>query len=168
MFTGDRSGEYVYAALHEAGFASQAEAEHAEDGLTLLDCVITAPVHCAPPDNRPTRAEFDNCQPWLEQTFDVLDRLRLVVALGKVGHDCVLRLYKRRGAVRALADHRFAHGRLHAFGDAAAAPPMLDTYHPSQQNTFTGRLTLAMLVDIFERARELIDPTPGRAANRRA
>ena len=123
-----------------------------DDGLELTDLLITAALHCAPPANKPTRAELANCHEHLEATFDALDELRGVITLGKIGHDAVLRLYKQRGWVRALSDHPFAHGRLHRFSDEAT-PDILCTYHPSQQNTFTGRLTPAMLAEIFHRAR---------------
>ncbi len=156
MFTGDRSGDFLFAALHAAGFANQPDATHAADGLVLRDCLITAAAHCAPPANKPTREELDHCSPWLDRTFDlVAERLRVVVCLGKIGHDEVLRLLKRRGAVRALADHPFEHGGQHGpIASGGTRFLLLDTYHPSQQNTFTGRLTLDMLTTIFRRARE--------------
>jgi len=156
MFTGDRSGDFLYTALHEAGFANQPQATSADDGLALTDCLITAAAHCAPPANKPTRQELDNCSQWLDETFDLLGRrLRVVVCLGRIGHDEVLRLLKRHGAVRALADHPFDHGAAHGpFALRHSSFELLDTYHPSQQNTFTGRLTPAMLADVFRAAAE--------------
>jgi uracil-DNA glycosylase family 4 len=156
MFTGDRSGDFLYRALYEAGLANQPEATDADDGLQLNDLVITAALHCAPPANKPTRPELTACSDYLEQTFAALPRLRGVITLGKIAHDAVLRRYKQQGWVRALADHPFAHGRLYTF-DAPEAPEILGTYHPSQQNTFTGRLTPAMLRQVFERARGWLD-----------
>jgi len=149
MFTGDKSGDFLYRALYEAGLANQPTATGPGDGLALNDIVITAALHCAPPANKPRREELHNCRPHLEATFDALPRLRGVITLGKIGHDAMLRLYKDRGHLRALADHPFAHGALHAFDHA---PDILCTYHPSQQNTFTGRLTPDMLREIFQRA----------------
>ncbi|MFP4145496.1 MAG: uracil-DNA glycosylase [Phycisphaeraceae bacterium] len=157
MFTGDRSGDFLFAAMHAAGFASQPTAEHRGDGLTLRDAAITAAAHCAPPANKPTGEELASCQPFLEQTFDAMPRLKVVLALGQIGHQAVLRLYKQRGWIRTLAEHPFAHGRLHRFD---GAPALLDTYHPSQQNTFTGRLTMDMLVDVFHAARKQIGAAP--------
>lgn len=149
MFTGDRSGDFLYAAMHAAGLANQPTATHIGDGLALHGAAITAAAHCAPPANKPTRTELANCSGWLAETLDLMPDLRVIVCLGKIAHDEVLRFYKARGAVRALADHPFSHGAEHALGDA---PVLLDTYHPSQQNTFTGRLTPAMLRAVFERA----------------
>lgn len=156
MFTGDRSGDFLYRALYEAGLANQPTATDADDGLRLHELVITAAVHCAPPANKPTRGELEACSGYLAATFDALPELRGVITLGKVGHDAVLRLYKQRGLITTLAAHRFAHGALHVF-DEPAATPILCSYHPSQQNTFTGRLTPAMLRTIFERARGWLD-----------
>jgi uracil-DNA glycosylase family 4 len=155
MFTGDRSGDFLYRALYEAGLASQPEATDRDDGLVLYDIVITAPLHCAPPANKPTRQELANCSDYFEQTFDALPQLRGVITLGKIGHDAVLRLYKQRGWIRALSDHPFAHGAVHTFDHGV--PGILCTYHPSQQNTFTGRLTPAMLREVFQRARGWLD-----------
>jgi len=175
MFTGDRSGDFLYRALYEAGLASQPEATQPGDGLALYDLAITAALHCAPPANKPTREELSNCYPYLEQIFDALPRLTGVITLGKIGHDAVLRLYKARGYIRVLADHPFAHGALHSFQGSQSSggegisssesteradprttsgqpPAILCTYHPSQQNTFTGRLTPEMLREIFCRA----------------
>jgi uracil-DNA glycosylase family 4 len=153
MFTGDRSGDFLYRALYEAGLANQPTARSADDGLQLHDTVITAALHCAPPANKPTREELTACAPFLEQTLDALPHLRVIVSLGKIGHEAVLRLGKRRGWVRALADYPFAHAAEHH--PPPPGPALLCSYHPSQQNTFTGRLTPDMLGRVMERARQL-------------
>lgn len=147
MFTGDRSGDVLYAALHRAGFANQPESTHRGDGLALTDCWITAPVKCAPPQNKPTPEERDRCAPFLSAELSLLP-VRVVVALGQFGWDA---------ALRHLADTpprpkpRFGHGAETSVGDVW----VLGSYHVSQQNTFTGRLTPAMLDAVFARARDL-------------
>lgn len=156
MFTGDKSGDFLYRALYEAGLANQPTATGPGDGLALYDLVITAALHCAPPDNKPTRQELETCRPFLEQTYNALTNLRGIITLGKIGHDAVLRLYKQHNYIRAMSDHPFAHGKLHTF-EHPNATPILCTYHPSQQNTFTGRLTPTMLKTIFERATRWLD-----------
>lgn len=167
MFTGDRSGDFLYRAMHAAGLASQPTATHADDGLTLRGAMITAAAHCAPPDNKPTPAEFANCAPFLDQTFDLLlpprGNLRVVVCLGKLALDAVARFYKQRGWIERVGALRFGHGVEHLVESevgakpqaAIGAPAIICSYHPSQQNTFTGRLTDAMLLDVFRRAVEL-------------
>lgn len=158
MFTGDRSGDFLFRAMHEAGLCNQSEASARDDGLVLQDAAITAALHCAPPANKPTAEELANCRPFLEQTFDAMPRLRVVVCLGRIAHDAVLRLYKDRHGLRPRGAYRFAHGAEHHFDDAASPvpPPILDSYHPSQQNTFTGRLTPEMLRRVFLRASALV------------
>jgi uracil-DNA glycosylase len=143
MFTGDRSGEWLYRALHETGFANQARSEHRGDGLELRDCYITASAHCAPPDNKPTPEEVANCRPFLERELVLLKRLRVVVVLGRLAFDNYLRT---AGLARSLA---FGHGLVHA----SARPVLVCSYHPSQQNTSTGKLTREMLRGVFETAR---------------
>ena len=154
MFTGDRSGEYLYRALFETGFASQPESRAIGDGLKLKDAYITAAVRCAPPDNKPEREEFERCRAYLERELDLLERVRVVVALGKLAADAYLGILRDRGVIRSRAPFPFGHGREHIIG--TGQPILLCSYHPSQQNTSTGKLTAEMLRDIFARARDII------------
>lgn len=142
MFTGDRSGEFLFRALHETGFASQAASVSRDDGLKLRDCYITASAHCAPPDNRPTPEEVRQCRPYLEREMALLGRMRVVVALGRLAFDQYLSLYPKSGG-------HFAHGAEMEVGGRW----LIASYHPSQQNTQTGRLTAEMLRSVFEQAR---------------
>lgn len=153
MFTGDRSGDFLYRALHQTGFASQPESRSREDGLKLDGAYITAPAHCAPPDNKPTVAELANCRPYLERELDLLKEVRVVVALGRIAFDTYLRILRDRGEIASPALFRFAHGAEHHTGPRK--PILLACYHPSQQNTSTGKLTAEMLRRVFERARQL-------------
>ena len=153
MFTGDASGDFLYPALHRAGFADRAVARDRHDGLTLSGVWITAAARCVPPDNAPTRAELDACSPWLAYDLDRLPNAQVLLALGAVAHDALLRHYRARGLAVTFAAHRFAHGRVHDLrrlpgAEASGALPMVDAYHVSRQNTNTGRLTAAM----FDRA----------------
>jgi uracil-DNA glycosylase family 4 len=154
MFTGDRSGDFLYRALFENGFASQPESRAIGDGLALRDAYITAAVHCAPPDNKPLPDEFVRCLSYLERELDLLTRVRVVVALGKLAADAYLGILKKRGVIRSRAAFPFGHGREHNIG--ANRPVLLCSYHPSQQNTSTGKLTKEMLRDVFYRARAII------------
>jgi len=158
MFTGDRSGDFLYRAMHEVGFANQPTGTHEGDGLKLIDTVITAAGHCAPPDNKPLPEELAACAPFLDETFDMLRRLRVVVCLGRIALDAMLRLYQRRGWITKLAGHAFGHGVEHRIEEVNGRTPpvLLCSFHPSQQNTFTGRLTPAMLRDVFERAKVIL------------
>lgn len=151
MFTGDRSGEFLYRSLYRAGFASQPHSQSRDDGLRLSDAWITAAAHCAPPDNKPTPAELRNCRPWLEQEFEVMRETRVVVALGKIAFDACLAVMKQQGKITRAADYRFGHGVLHEL-----EPALLCSYHPSQQNTSTGRLTQEMLDDVFLHAARIV------------
>lgn len=153
MFTGDRSGEFLYRALWEAGFANQPESVSADDGLRLWNAYITAPVRCVPPDNKPNRDEILNCRPYLVRELDILKNVRVVVALGGIGFDSYLSVLQGRGIIQARTPFRFGHGAV--YQTHAGGPLLLGSYHPSQQNTSTGRLTYAMLRDIFVKAREL-------------
>ena len=153
MFTGDRSGDWLYAALHAQGFASQAESRARGDGLELRDAFITAGARCAPPDNKPTREEFANCRSWLVLELALLTRMRVVVALGALAWGEFLLAWRERGGDVPAPRPRFGHGAEAGLG----AVTLLGSYHPSQQNTSTGRLTRPMLDAVFARARALLD-----------
>jgi uracil-DNA glycosylase family 4 len=151
MFTGDRSGEWLYAALHRAGYANRPVSERRGDGLRLRDAYLTAVVRCAPPANRPAPAERDNCLPYLERELELLARCNTIVALGAFAWDGVLRAGRALGEDMPRPKPRFGHG-----AEASAGRwTLLGCYHPSQQNTFTGRLTEPMIDAVFARAREL-------------
>ena len=155
MFTGDRSGDFLYAALHRTGYANQPVSTHAGDGLALRDCWITASVRCAPPANKPLPSERDNCAAWLRAELALLERARVVVCLGAFAWDAGFR--QLAPALRPRP--RFGHG-----AEAQAGPlRLLGCFHPSQQNTFTGKLTPPMLDAVLERARALADQ--GRSAS---
>ena len=146
IFTGDRSGDWLFAALWRAGFASQPQSVSRDDGLTLTDCWVTAAVRCAPPVNRPSPAERDNCLPWLTAELGDLPRVRVIVCLGGFAWDAAMRVLDAPRPRRS-----FGHG-----GEALVGRyVLLGSYHVSQQNTFTGRLTEPMLDAVFERTREL-------------
>jgi uracil-DNA glycosylase family 4 len=151
MFTGDRSGDFLYRALWQAGFASQPTSVRRGDGLTLRDVYVTAPVRCAPPDNKPLPAEIRNCRPYLERELDGLKNLRVIVALGQIAFNVYLSILKDRGAIRSRAAYRFGHNVEIITGPNY--PVLISSYHPSQQNTSTGKLTEAMLRDVFLSAR---------------
>jgi uracil-DNA glycosylase len=151
VFTGDRSGDWLYAALHRAGFANQAESVHRDDGLRLEGAYITAVNRCPPPANKPTPAERDNCLPYLVQELRLLENVSVIVALGSFAWDGALRAAREMGEEAPRPKPRFAHGAEATVGRFT----LLGCYHPSQQNTFTGKLTEQMLDAIFTRAREL-------------
>ncbi len=153
MFTGDRSGDWLYRALHATGFASQPHSVSREDGLVLRDIYITAAARCAPPDNKPSLGELRNCRPYLERELALLTNLKVIVALGKIAFDHYLGVLKDRDIIRSRAAFPFAHNR--QFTTAAGQPVLISSYHPSQQNTSTGKLTEKMLLDVFRRARRL-------------
>jgi uracil-DNA glycosylase family 4 len=148
MFTGDSSGEFLYAALHRAGFASQSTSESRNDSLELKDVFISATCRCAPPDNRPTPQEMLNCRPFILAELDLLPRLRGIVALGKIAFDNILATYRQKGY--PLPSLEFRHARFYDLG--YGLPWLLASYHPSRQNTQTGRLTVAMFDVIWEEA----------------
>jgi uracil-DNA glycosylase family 4 len=152
VFTGDRSGDWLYGALHRAGYASQPESVGRDDGLTLKDCYITAAVRCAPPANKPTTEERDTCRPFIEEELDRLTRVRVMVALGKFAFDQLWRILQARGEELPTPRVTFGHGV-----EVAVRPglTLLASFHPSQQNTFTGKLTREMFDGIWARAREL-------------
>lgn len=137
VFTGDRSGDFLFAALHRTGFASQPTSTSRDDGLRLRDAFVAAAVRCAPPGNRPDRGETEACRPFMEEELSLLERVEVVLALGKFAHDAYLRSLKLRGIPLVLAEYPFVHAGLHRL---PTGPVLFDTYHPSQQNTFTGKL----------------------------
>ena len=153
VFTGDRSGDWLYEALHTFGFANQPESTHRDDGLLLTDCYVAAAVRCAPPDNKPTKEEFDRCRPYLVEELRLLPQISVVVALGKIAFDEYLKGAKTLGHDTGKPLPKFGHG-------AAFPTPwgvtLLGSYHPSQQNTFTGRLTRPMFHSVFRQARKLL------------
>lgn len=146
MFTGDSSGDWLYAALHKFGFANQAESSDRDDGLRLRDCYITAAARCAPPDNKPTRHELGRCRPYLETEIALLTRVRVVVTLGRIAHEAFLK-------AKGLGRLPFAHGVEATLPDGTT---LISSYHPSRQNTNTGRLTRSMWLRIFRRAKQLL------------
>ena len=154
MFTGDSSGDWLYGALHRHGFANQANSVARDDGLTLDDCYITASARCAPPANRPTPVELERCQPWLETEIRLLKRVHVILVLGVIAHERWLRAARWWKQLPARQRPRFAHGALDRLPDDRM---LLCSYHPSRQNTQTGRLTHAMWDAVFEKARELVD-----------
>jgi uracil-DNA glycosylase family 4 len=153
IFTGDRSGDFLFAALHRAGFAAQPTSISRHDGQRLTGCFISAAVRCAPPANRPTPAERDNCLPWAAAELALLDRLRVVVCLGAFAWDAALRLHALTGSPPTRPRPRFGHGSEWA-GERWT---LLGSYHPSQQNTFTGKLPPAMIDAVLARASALAD-----------
>jgi uracil-DNA glycosylase family 4 len=155
MFTGDRSGDWLYRALHRAGFATLPASASRDDGQRLREAWITASARCAPPDNKPTPGEIRNCRPFLERELDLLTDVRVVVALGKIAFDNYLSLLRARGAIASRAGFVFGHGN--EFPAAPGRAALIASYHPSQQNTSTGRLTEAMLDAVFRRARDIVD-----------
>jgi uracil-DNA glycosylase len=164
MFTGDRSGEWLYRALYESGFASQPESIGRDDGLTLRNAWVTAPVRCAPPQNRPKPAERDNCAGWFHRELDLLESATVYVALGQYAFVSLWR-YLADSVVLPRPRPKFAHGEEISLGDGRI---ILTSFHPSQQNTFTRKLTAEMFADVFERARELIGlrrADPGTASS---
>ena len=151
VFTGDRSGDWLFGALHRAGFANQAVSVAADDGLRLQGAYVVAAVRCAPPANKPTPAERDRCLPYLARELRLLERVRVIVALGAFAYDAVARVLSDAGSPLPAPKPKFGHGVEVATTRAA----LICSYHPSQQNTFTGKLTEPMLDEIFQRARDL-------------
>ena len=152
VFTGDRSGDWLFAALHRAGFANQPTSRHRGDGLQLRGAWIAAAVRCAPPANRPTPAERDTCLPWSVRELELLADVRVIVCLGAFAWDAALRERAAAGLVNPRPRPRFGHGALLDAGDRLT---LLGSFHPSQQNTFTGKLTAEMLDAVLRRAREI-------------
>lgn len=155
VFTGDRSGDFLFAGLHRAGLSNQAESNHLEDGLQLTGIYIDAAVRCAPPDNKPTPSELSQCRPYLLRELGLLQHLQVVIALGAIGHKGFLMAYRQTlgpDGARRTRRLRFGHGAQHSLPDGRV---LLDCYHVSQLNTFTGKLTPGMLDDILLRAKKI-------------
>ena len=153
MFTGDRSGDILYSVLYQTGFASQPSSSSREDGLELRGAYITAACHCAPPGNKPLPEEIRACRPYFERELDLLPDLKVVVALGKIAFDNYLAVLKARGVIANRTPFVFGHDR--QFRAGKGHPVLVSSYHPSQQNTSTGKLNEKMLADVFRRARRL-------------
>ena len=151
-FTGDASGKFMYPILYKTGFASQPSAEKRGDGLRLIDCYITAAVRCAPPDNKPLPSELSNCAQFLDRELAILKHVRVVVALGKIGFDSYLHYLKRNEIIPGKAGYQFAHGARYPMPNGVV---LLASYHPSNQNTATGKLTAVMFEAIFRDAKKL-------------
>jgi uracil-DNA glycosylase len=151
VFTGDSSGVFLYKIMYETGFASQPTSTSRDDGLRLIDAYISAAVRCAPPDNKPLPEEIRNCRPYLERDLELLKGVRVVVALGKLAFDAYLSILRDEGKIVRRADFVFAHDREHDMG--SGQPMLISSYHPSQQNTSTGKLTAEMFRAVFVRAR---------------
>lgn len=152
-FTGDGSGNFLYPILHKAGFASQPTATKRGDGLQLIDAYITAAVRCAPPENKPLPEEIGNCAAFLDREFAALANVKVVVVLGKIAFDAYLNYLKRRGELKSKAAFVFGHGETYKLPDGRT---LLCSYHPSLQNTLTGKLTEKMFLDVFRKAKRLI------------
>ena len=153
MFTGDRSGDFLYEALHREGFANQPQSKNREDGLALRNAYMAASLRCAPPANKPLPSELANCRPYFERELDLLNP-RAILALGGIAMRTYLGLLRDRGLIKSAAAFRFAHGVSYALpGDL---PRLFASYHPSQQNTFTGKLTQAMLSGVLRDIREFL------------
>lgn len=164
MFTGDKSGDILYRVLYQAGFASQPSSGSRDDRLTLTGAYITAVCHCAPPANKPLPEELRNCLPFLERELDLLPSLKVVVALGKIAFDNYLGILKSRGLIASRAPFVFGHDR--QFSTAPGQPTLVSSYHPSQQNTSTGKLNEKMLLAVFRRAHKLAFAPETGAATR--
>jgi uracil-DNA glycosylase family 4 len=152
VFTGDESGNWLYRALYEAGFANQPTSVHRNDGLVLTDCYITATCRCAPPQNKPLPKEIANCRPYLLQEIDLLKNVQVVVGLGRIGFEAALNAYREAGKIEFIRKPSFSHCAVHDLGQFT----FIASYHPSQQNTFTGRLTEPMLDKVFATARKVL------------
>jgi uracil-DNA glycosylase family 4 len=157
-FTGDASGNFMYPVLFETGFASQAQATDREDGLVLNDIYITAAARCAPPQNKPLPSELANCAPYLDRELAGLKRAKVIVALGRIGFDAYLNYLKRRAIVDRKSEYMFAHGAKYKMPDGRI---LLASYHPSNQNTQTGKLTRKMFLQIFKEAARIADQWRG-------
>ena len=156
VFTGDASGDFLFVAMHAVGLANQPTSRRPDDGLVLRDAWVSAAVRCAPPTNKPTPSERDNCAPYLARELAALDLVRVIVPLGAFGWEAAFRAIADATGIDARPRPKFGHGAVARAGRYA----VIGTYHPSQKNTFTGRLTQPMLVEVLGRARELADQSP--------
>jgi uracil-DNA glycosylase len=154
MFTGDRSGDFLYAALHKAGFANQPTSLHRADGLQLKNAYITATCRCAPPENKPLPREISNCRGYLEGELEIL-KPKAILALGKIAWDAYLEILKQRGVIASRALYQFAHGAEAEI--APGTPRLFGVYHPSQQNTQTGKVTQVMYAQVLHRIRQFLE-----------
>jgi uracil-DNA glycosylase len=152
VFTGDSSGDFLFRALHQAGFANQAIARHRDDGLALTDIYIAAVCRCAPPANKPAPEEIANCLPYLEAETQIMERLQVIVVLGRIAFDHTLRIFRQNG--HAVPKFQFGHGAVYKMGNDL--PWLVASYHPSRQNTQTGRLTEAMFREVWEKVNRLL------------
>jgi uracil-DNA glycosylase len=153
MFTGDSSGRWLFRALHKAGFANQPTWQRRDDGLKLIDSYIMAVCHCAPPDNKPLPSEIEHCSVYFDEELERLKRVRVVIALGKIAFDNYLKGLRRTGVTLPKPLPRFGHNTIHNISEGL--PMLIASYHPSRQNTNTGKLTEAMFDAVFVRARKL-------------
>jgi uracil-DNA glycosylase family 4 len=160
MFTGDRSGDFLYRALYDAGFANQPTSVDRTDGLELHNCYITAPLHCAPPANKPRPEELRNCAEYLDNDFKLLTRLRAVLVLGRIAFDAYLRIAEQRAELPPRSQMPFGHGA--SFTLTSGLPRLYCSYHPSQQNTQTGRLTQEMFQSVFRDIRKYLAASKGK------
>jgi len=163
VFTGDRSGDFLFSALCRSGFANQSVSVSLQDGLRLQDAYVTASVRCAPPDNKPRPEEFQNCCEYLERELQVLKRITVVVALGRLAFNSYLQILKRRGSLPASGKLEFSHAAVHQF--PKPLPALIASYHPSQQNTQTGKLTVEMFDQVFRKARAILSRSHGGATH---
>jgi len=153
MFTGDRSGDWLFRALHNAGFANQAESSGRTDGLKLKDCFISAVVRCAPPENKPVSAEYENCRPYMANELGLLKNLQVILCLGQISFTHTLKMLENEGLGPFVPKPKFAHG---LELELSPGRHLVTSYHPSQRNTFTGLLTEAMFDEIFVRIKHLL------------
>ena len=157
MFTGDSSGRWLFRALHKAGFANQPGWQRRDDGLKLIGSYITAVCHCAPPDNKPLPKEIENCSDYFDEELKYLTNVGVVIVLGKIAFDNYLKALRRQGAALPKPLPRFAHNMVYRLGSNLTT--LIASYHPSRQNTNTGKLTEPMLDAVFDRARRLLNRT---------
>jgi len=163
MFTGDRSGDFLFQALYRAGFANQPHSANRADGLALLHTYMAASLRCAPPANKPLPSELANCRPYFERDLEIL-KPRAILALGGIALRSYLGLLRERGIIQSAAEYRFAHGASYAL--PGELPRLFASYHPSQQNTFTGRLTQDMLARVLTDIREYLGMKPSTRATK--